>query len=433
MTSVTNATNAAASQTAAGLSATSATNSATTATTQAGIATTKATDAGTSAASAAGSAMTSVTNATNAAASQTAAGLSATSATNSASTATTQAGIATTKATAAGTSATSAAGSATTSATNATNAAASQTAAGISATAANVSATTASAQAVISTTQAGNAAASASNSLTNANTAGASATSAAGSATAAAASSTTATNQASIAAGHATDAAASVTTVSSAVATVAGAAASYTINVDSNHNVAGIQLISSGPTGAATSAFNIRADKFSVALPGYSATPVLTVQNVNGTPTLAFNGAIIGDGTLVTNAIALGAVTTNSFGHGVANSGLIWAAGVIGTCILLQINYDGNDGFFDSGAGVSGLWLEVNGTNQGYWLLSNNGAAPALAALNRVQLPPCSVLFPYYPGSNGAVSFRAYVTTGAWNAAHTLTGTVSIFVLGLKR
>jgi hypothetical protein len=93
-----------------------------------------------------------------------------------------------------------------------------------------------------------------------------------------------------------------VNTVTAAYANINGTlAATYGVTLDVNGYVSGFQAINGGSAG---STFDVRADAFNLVMPNFSATPVLRVSNVNGTPTLAFDGRIIADGTLLNNSVA---------------------------------------------------------------------------------------------------------------------------------
>jgi hypothetical protein len=138
---------------------------------------------------------------------------------------------------------------------------------------------------------------------------------------------------------------ASLATVNSSMTTIAGnlgtATAAYTVNVDANGAVAGIQLISSGIHGSASSAFNIRADEFNVTLPGHDNKPVMSVHNVNGVAQLAFDGTIIGDTTVNTNSIVNNAVS-NIASQSSAGDCDLWVT--LSHAATVQILMQGNPG-----------------------------------------------------------------------------------------
>lgn len=114
-----------------------------------------------------------------------------------------------------------------------------------------------------------------------------------------------------------------VNTISAAYANINGTlAATYGVTLDVNGYVSGFQALNGGSAG---SAFNVRADAFNLVMPNFSATPVLRVSNVNGTPTLAFDGRIIADGTVLNGSVANENITTvrgTSFGPASAGNGL---------------------------------------------------------------------------------------------------------------
>lgn len=104
---------------------------------------------------------------------------------------------------------------------------------------------------------------------------------------------------------------AQVTTNSSAIAQLNGyAAARYSVTLDVNGNASGFTLLNGG---AGYTSFTVLADKFQVALPGFSGgntVPVFTIATVGGAPKLAFRGDMIGDGSITTQKILAGSVTT---------------------------------------------------------------------------------------------------------------------------
>jgi hypothetical protein len=106
-----------------------------------------------------------------------------------------------------------------------------------------------------------------------------------------------------------------VSTVSSAVATLNGyAAAQWSVSVDVNGNVAGINLINGG---SGTSAFIVNVDKFQIAKPGVAggtAVPIFTVGNVSGAPKIAIRADMFLDGTITATMLSvatLSAITAN--------------------------------------------------------------------------------------------------------------------------
>jgi hypothetical protein len=132
-----------------------------------------------------------------------------------------------------------------------------------------------------------------------------------------------------------------VNTVSAAYANINGIlAATYGVTLDVNGYVSGFQAINGGSAG---SVFNIRADAFNLVMPNFSATPVLRVMNVNGTPTLAFDGQIIADGTVLTGGIRNNAVTNSAGASGAGDSGPVSINVRKGSRIAVTGYYAGGD------------------------------------------------------------------------------------------
>jgi hypothetical protein len=132
-----------------------------------------------------------------------------------------------------------------------------------------------------------------------------------------------------------------VNTVSAAYANINGIlAGTYGVTLDVNGYVSGFQAINGGSAG---SVFNIRADAFNLVMPNFSATPVLRVMNVNGTPTLAFDGQIIADGTVLTGGIRNNAVTNSAGASGAGDSGPVTINVRKGSRIAVTGYYAGGD------------------------------------------------------------------------------------------
>jgi hypothetical protein len=129
----------------------------------------------------------------------------------------------------------------------------------------------------------------------------------------------------------------SVNTVSSAVATLNGyAAAQWSVTVDVNNYVVGVNLINGGE---GTSEFTVTSDKFQVALPGVSGgapKPVFTIANVNGTPQIGIRSNMFLDGSITATKIATGTLSAI-----VANLGTVTAGTLSdpsGTHMLIDLN-----------------------------------------------------------------------------------------------
>jgi hypothetical protein len=154
-----------------------------------------------------------------------------------------------------------------------------------------------------------------------------------------------------------------VNTVSAAYANINGIlAATYGVTLDVNGYVSGFQVLNGGSAG---SVFNIRADSFNMVMPNFSATPVLRVMNVNGTPTLAFDGQIIADGTVLTGGLKNNAVTNSAGATGAGDSGQVSINVRKGSRIAVTGYYAGGDtrSIF---AAASSIVLTVNGQDHSF-------------------------------------------------------------------
>lgn len=130
--------------------------------------------------------------------------------------------------------------------------------------------------------------------------------------------------------------------------------AKWAIKVDVDGNVAGIELVGTGET----SAFNILADQFNITLPGFSPQPVMKVAEVDGVPTLAFDGNIVADGSVLNSGIGENAVS-----HSAGQNSLTGSAGVFldvraGSRVGIIGGFGGNE---SAGAASGILALKVNG------------------------------------------------------------------------
>jgi hypothetical protein len=101
----------------------------------------------------------------------------------------------------------------------------------------------------------------------------------------------------------------SVQTVSQAVATLDGyAAASWSVKVNVNNAVAGLQLVNGG---AGMSDFVMAADHVQIQLPGYNGDapyPLFTTGLVGGVPSVGINGNLVLNGTLTARMIGVGEI-----------------------------------------------------------------------------------------------------------------------------
>ncbi|MBR0755625.1 DUF1983 domain-containing protein [Bradyrhizobium jicamae] len=110
---------------------------------------------------------------------------------------------------------------------------------------------------------------------------------------------------------------ASITTNASAIATLNGyAAAAWSVALDVNGSIAGIQLVNGG---SGTSSFVVTADKFQIKLPGYSGgapVSVFTTGTIGGVASIGISGNVFLDGTLNASKIVAGSITTNQIAVG---------------------------------------------------------------------------------------------------------------------
>lgn len=94
-----------------------------------------------------------------------------------------------------------------------------------------------------------------------------------------------------------------------------GLSAQYAIKIDNNGWISGYGLTSTPVNGIPVSEFAIRADKFSIWLPGYPGIAPFQVQLVDGVPRVSMVNAAIGDETVTNSKIANLAVTNGKIGN----------------------------------------------------------------------------------------------------------------------
>lgn len=217
----------------------------------------------------------------------------------------------------------------------------------------------------------------------------------------------------------------------STLATVQGQlAAAYSVDLDVNGYATGFKLTNGGP---GTSTFQIRADKFTVALPGYSAQPVMSVQNVNGVPTLAFNGNIIADGTLLNAGIGANAVSNSA---GASSSG--------GSCsVNLPVRAGSRIAVFASFGGYAGgtdaiglITLTVGGSSVATQTIAGinfgSSGSEGFAASGSAQqylLIPSLLLYTFTAGSAGTLT----IAMSAAGNGGTQRGPTSLVAMELSK
>jgi len=115
--------------------------------------------------------------------------------------------------------------------------------------------------------------------------------------------------------------AAAISTISSTVAdhttaigvqatSINGLAAQYTVKIDNNGYVSGYGLASTTINGVPVSEFMVRADSFSVVMPGYPNVYPFTIGAVGGTPAVIISTALIGDASIATAKIGDAQINT---------------------------------------------------------------------------------------------------------------------------
>jgi len=99
--------------------------------------------------------------------------------------------------------------------------------------------------------------------------------------------------------------------IQGAYSSINGLSAQYTVKIDNNGYVSGFGLASYPVNGGIVSEFAVRADTFSVQLPGYNGVHPFTIGAVYGVPRVIISSALIGDAS-IDNA-KIGDLQVNTF------------------------------------------------------------------------------------------------------------------------
>jgi hypothetical protein len=102
--------------------------------------------------------------------------------------------------------------------------------------------------------------------------------------------------------------------ISSAWSSIGGLNAQYTVKIDNNGYVSGFGLASYPVGQGIVSEFAVRADTFSIQLPGYPGIRPFTVGAVYGNPQVIINSAIIGDAAINNAKIGDAQITASKIG-----------------------------------------------------------------------------------------------------------------------
>lgn len=127
------------------------------------------------------------------------------------------------------------------------------------------------------------------------------------------------------------------TSIQTQATSINGLSGQYTVKIDSNGYVSGFGFASSSPVnGTPTSEFIIRADKFSMVMPGYPSVYPFTIAAVNGVPRVIISSALIGDATITSAKIGNLEVNTSNIASG-AVSAAVAATGPTGCSVTITV------------------------------------------------------------------------------------------------
>ncbi|MGE3645452.1 MAG: hypothetical protein AB7F96_16510 [Beijerinckiaceae bacterium] len=191
------------------------------------------------------------------------------------------------------------------------------------------------------------------------------------------------------------------------------ALATYTVQVNANGRIAGLNIIADATLGATpVTAFTILADIFAIYQEGYGEQPVFSITTVNGVPALTFAGNLLGDAAVSERVIAQGAASNVIYDDGTSP---------------LQVMADATETATGCAASLTGLaehkqLVQFNGQWTGFITHPNGGSlnrafldvllyrridAGAWTLLKTVRVPcssvePSTITYGFGGGGNGS-------------------------------
>jgi predicted phage tail protein len=139
------------------------------------------------------------------------------------------------------------------------------------------------------------------------------------------------------------------TSIQQAFSSINGLNGQYSVKIDNNGWVSGFGLASYPVNGGIVSEFAVRADTFSVQLPGYPGARPFTIGAVNGNPQVIIASALIGDASINTAKIgdlqvntfklAGNSVSVPSFISGVGGSGVLGSGSMSGPVGSITLSF----------------------------------------------------------------------------------------------
>jgi predicted phage tail protein len=166
--------------------------------------------------------------------------------------------------------------------------------------------------------------------------------------------------------------------ISSAWSSIGGLNAQYTVKIDNNGYVSGFGLASYPVGQGIVSEFAVRADTFSIQLPGYPGIRPFTVGAVYGNPQVIINSAIIGDAAINTAKIGDAQITAAKIGSAQIQTAHIGTAQIdtlriAGNAVTTMASWGGTGDptYYASGGDVlvfisanCGMYNSTTGSNQ---------------------------------------------------------------------
>jgi hypothetical protein len=206
-------------------------------------------------------------------------------------------------------------------------------------------------------------------------------------------------------------------------------AAKWAVKVDVDGNVAGIELIGTGES----SAFNILADQFNITLPGYSPVPVMSVAEVDGVPTLAFDGNIIADGTVLNPGIGENAVSNSAGQNSSGGEASVLLDVRAGSRIGIIAGFGGNGGTAAPNGSLS-LYIgsdevasqNIPGVQNVSWVWSGTAWIPTVSGNS---LHPSTLVYAHTAAEDGTLD----ITVEALDDSPAQQGPTSILAFELSR
>jgi predicted phage tail protein len=232
-------------------------------------------------------------------------------------------------------------------------------------------------------------------------------------------------------------------TIQTAQSSINGLNAQYTVKIDNNGYVSGYGLASTTVNGTPKSEFAVRADTFSIQLPGYAGVHPFTVGAVYGVPRVIISSALIGDASIDNAKIGDAQINSAKIAYAAINTAHIGTAQIdtlrigpnaVSTMAAFGMGFNGGAAGYQSGGGVMLVMLFATcGSYQSQALGGAPLSGTVTASIAGQSVSVTGTGGPNY-GSNsmliqpGAGSFTLNVSTSG-----TISGPITAIIFEAKR